>query len=412
MKRIATLIAAGSVLGAVAMAQSPRFTVIDLGNVGPDGQPFQVTNNGLVAGAAMAGNALHAVLWYNGRMLDLGAPGLKGTNSQAFGVNLLGQAVGEAQTPDNPGAEDFCGFAALGLPPSGSCLPFLWQNGVMNPLPTLGGDNGIANKINILGQVAGTAENDMSDSTCPSGFPQHQFKPVVWRNGAIQELPTFPGDPDGSAMAINDIGQAAGASGYCTPSSPITPINLQPLHALLWEDGKPTDLGTLGGTGHFFGIQAENLNNPGQVIGWSDLTGDANFHAFLWTMETGMRDLGTVGTDVNSLAISINDGGQIVGVSLDKNFDPRAFLRVGEDLVDLNTLIPTGSPLYLLTACSINALGEIIGFATDKSGNVHSYLAVPDFSGHTGESVPEVVTAPGSEGAHKGQFARFGIGGR
>jgi hypothetical protein len=34
----------------------------------------------------------------------------------AFGVNHLGQVVGEAQTTNpDPNGEDFCGFAALGL---------------------------------------------------------------------------------------------------------------------------------------------------------------------------------------------------------------------------------------------------------------------------------------------------------
>jgi probable HAF family extracellular repeat protein len=332
MAMIGPAIVAGSLLTAIAMAQPPHYAVIDLGNVGPVGQPFQVANNGLVAGASAVGNALHAVLWYKGRMLDLATAGLGGQNSQALGVNLWGQAVGEAETAKPAGGEDFCSFGVLGLPSAGgTCVPFLWQNGVMNPLPTLGGNNGIATKINNLGEVAGTAENSMSDS-CPSGLTQNQSKPVVWRNGAVHEVPTYPGDPDGAVFGINDAGQAAGASGTCTPGSLITPVNLQPLHALLWEEGKATDLGTLGGTGNFFGIQAENLNNRGQVIGWSDLEGNQNFHAFLWTRETGMQNLGTVSGDVNSLAIGINDAGQIVGASLDANFNPKAFLRVGEKL--------------------------------------------------------------------------------
>ena len=60
------------------MAQSPTYKVIDLGTVGLNGQPFAVTKNGLVAGAAQTGNTLQAVLWYNGRTIDLGTPGLKG----------------------------------------------------------------------------------------------------------------------------------------------------------------------------------------------------------------------------------------------------------------------------------------------------------------------------------------------
>jgi probable HAF family extracellular repeat protein len=36
--------------------------------------------------------------------------------------------------------------------------------------------------------------------------------------------------------------------------------------------------------------------------------------------------------------------------------------------------------LYLITACSINAAGEIIGIAIDGSGNFHAYLATPNSS--------------------------------
>jgi hypothetical protein len=39
--------------------------------------------------------------------------------------------------------EDFCGFAAYGVEKmQAGCLPFLFANGVMIKLPTLGGPNG------------------------------------------------------------------------------------------------------------------------------------------------------------------------------------------------------------------------------------------------------------------------------
>ena len=320
------------------------------------------------------------MLYYNGRTIDIGKPGLGGPNSQAFGVNRFGQAAGEAQTntPD-PQGEDFCGFAALGLASSGTtCVAFVWQNGVMTALPALGGNNAVANQINSAGQTVGMAEKDTPDSTCPSGGPQKlEFKPATWQNGNLRELPTYPGDPNGNAHAINDSGQAVGGSGVCAAFNPVWLTNLQPLHALLWESGQVVDLGNLGGTGHGDGIMALNINNNGQVIGSSDLPGDASFHAFVWTHETGMQDLGTLAGDVDSAAIGINDFGQIVGVSLDAGFNPRAFLRNDHQLLDLNTLVPGGSPLDLASACSINTAGEIVGFAFDNSGNVHAYLAVP-----------------------------------
>jgi hypothetical protein len=135
----------------------PRhYRIQDLGPVGPPpGQPEHLTNNGVISGGAADNNAEHAVLWYKRWKLDIGVPGLGGANSIAFGVNQWAQAVGEADThrPD-PNSEDFCGFAFLGFPSGTTCLPFVWQRGVMRPLPTLKdrngqhGNNGAANQIN------------------------------------------------------------------------------------------------------------------------------------------------------------------------------------------------------------------------------------------------------------------------
>jgi probable HAF family extracellular repeat protein len=377
MKSMLFSIAAGSLLAALAPAQ-PRFTLTDLGMVGPNGQPFVVANQGLVGGSStFPDNTLHAVVWYAGEQVDISTPGLKGINSQAIGINQSGQIVGETGTQTiDPTGEDFCGFAALGLTAAGqTCVPFVWEYGVMTPLPT-SGNNGVANKINKRGEVAGMEEAGTADPNCPA--PQKfEFKPVVWINGQSHQLPTYSGDRDGMAIAINDKGQVVGTSGDCVAFNPISQTYLQPLHAMLWEDGIPIDLGNLGGTGHGDGIEAVNINNLGQVIGNSDLKGDANFHGFLWSLEKGMSDIGTLPGDVNSLPVGINDAGVVVGGSLDADFNPRAFYLQNGVMTDLNTLIPAESKLYLIFGCSINASGEITGLSVDAGGNLHAYLATP-----------------------------------
>jgi len=157
-----------------------------------------------------------------------------------------------------------------------SCLGFLWRDDSMTPLSTLGGYNGAASSINNRGEVAGNAETATTDSTCPPYDPAQgqyqvlQDKPVVWENGQIEELPTYGGDPDGFAIAINDRGQVAGASGVCSTFNVINGLYLSPVHALLWDHGKATNLGSLGGN---FGNQAHGMNNRGQVVGTSDLAG-------------------------------------------------------------------------------------------------------------------------------------------
>jgi probable HAF family extracellular repeat protein len=393
-----------------------QYTITDLGTLdgGTFSQPFFIDRYGLVSGSAsLPDGTQNAVLWLNGQMKDIGAPGLGGPNSIAFVDNESSRAVGEAETStSDPNGEDFCGFGT-----HLTCLPFLWQAGGMIQLPTLGGNNGVAQAISNRGEVAGFAENSTPDPGCPAPQVLH-FKPVVWEKGLIHKLPTFGGDPDGVAQQINDNGEVVGGSGTCAAFNANFLYNLVPVHALLWEKGKATNLGNLGGeTGQAGGNIAYDINNQGQVVGNSDLPGDTTFDAFLWTRKTGMQDLGTLSGDVASVSLSINDAGSVVGASLDANFDPRAFLWEKGVMTDLNTLIAGDSPLYLLTGCSINSRGEITGLGLTSTGETHTYLARPTHSVATSESTSQGVISPRvlSDDARnllkqQLRFGRFGVG--
>jgi len=343
-----------------------------------------VSSNGVASGeASLAEGNWHAILWQGRSKRDLGTLG--GLNSSAFGSpNATGQVVGEAETSQSdPNGEDFCGFFASGAPFSGTtCLGFLWQNDSMTALSTLGGYNAAASAINNRGEVAGNAETATIDSTCPpydpalGQFQVLQDKPAVWKNGQIEELPTYGGDPDGFAIAINDHGQVAGASGVCSTYNVVNGLYLSPVHALLWDHGKVTNLGSLGGN---FGNQAHGMNNRGQVVGASDLAGDAVFHGFVWSKSSGMQDVPPIPGDTFSVALGINDPGVVTGVSIDSTFTTlHAFVVVDGTPTDLNTLIAANSPLQLQTACGINSRGEITGLAVQKSnGQYRGYLAIP-----------------------------------
>lgn len=375
------MVAGGMLTLSLSGQSQTTYLVTDLGPVGNQpGQPFAVNHQGVVAGVVVSPNNLaHASVSYKGWQYDLSTPGIGGANSLAHSVNETGQVVGQAETATlDPHNEDFCGFKAQGLATQGNtCAPFLWQDGVMTPLATLGGNSGAASFINNRSQVVGWAETNQPDPTCP--FPMvTQFKPVLWSIGSVQALPLAKGDGSGIAVSINDHGQAVGASGACTSFNPIFGNQLQALHALLWQNGVATDLGNLGGSGHLMGNVALDINNQGQVVGNSDLTGDRGNHAFLWTKQKGMQDLGTLPGDAISAGIWINDAGVIVGVSADANFNPRGFIWQNGVMTDLNTLVAKSSPLFLLTACSVNASGEIIGLAVDKAtGEARGYLATP-----------------------------------
>ena len=90
-----------------------------------------------------------------------------------------------------------------------------------------------------------------------------------------------------------------------------------------------------------------------------------------------MKDLGTLPGDVQSVAQSINNEGQVTGVSFDGHGNPRPFLWQNGVMQDLNELVVGGAPLYLLFGPFINDNGEIAGFGVTEHGDVHAFLASP-----------------------------------
>jgi len=343
------------------------YQITNLGLLGgTSSNGWGINNEGGVAGeATLLGGQERAILWTKQTgMQDLGTLG--GPNSWVDWPvkDDVGLLAGQSDTPNpDPLNENFCSTGNV------ICLGFLWQEGVMTALPTLGGNNGSATDVNNRGQVVGWAENSTHDPNCipPQILDTEAF---IWEKGQIQELPPLSGDSLGAATAVNDRGQVVGGSGICGHVSPAVS-----LHAVLWQNGSVTDLGNLGGQTNNYG---GGINNRGEVIGVSDLTGDATGHAFLWTKHNGMQDLGTLPGDFSSAAFGINDKSQVVGQSCDQNGNCRAFLWENGAMTDLNTLVCHGSSLYLTEASDINDGGAIAGSAYDQNtGDVPAFLAVP-----------------------------------
>lgn len=399
-----------AVLAAAQQADRDRtpssYNVINLGTLaGTNGQGNTINNIGWVMGASTYSSStanLHATLWAYGLKLDLGSLGGPNSGVEWPVKNTHGLISGIAETsePQPLGEEWSCAGAFFITQTGRVCRGFVWRWGKLHALPTLGGPNGFAAGANSVGQIVGWAENKYQDATCVA--PQVlQFEAVLYQpDGRVQQLPPLSGDADGAATAINNNGDAVGISGICDAA--VGALTAE--HAVLWHHGTPIYLGSLGGSAW---NTPASINDHGDVVGFADLSGDSaanpNFHAFLYTPESGrMTDLGTLPGDVYSEALGINNRRQIVGLSYGAGFsNPRAFLWQNGKMVDLNTLVSADSSLYLIDANDINDQGQISGQACVLSSgacgaDLPAFIAIPQYDGKPCRGATARVGAPQS----------------
>jgi len=368
----------------------------------------------------------HAFQWQNGFLHDLGTlPG--GASSATSWIGTNGLIAGASQNGEiDPLLPGFPEDRAV-----------LWRNGKIIDLKTLpeGGYESGAEAVNSSGQVVGWALNTIPDPYSMALLSNlyeyyepvypYQTRAFLWEHGTMKDLGTLGTGTDAFAMAINEQGQIIGISyTNSTPNQVTTPCSTGPIPTqdpFLWENGKMIDLGTLGGTCGF----PHWINNSGQVVGDSDLAGDAVSHPFLWTKASGMQDLGTLGGIYSNVAM-INDSGVVVGGASLENGQFDAFLWNGKmhdlgsldgcafawwindegqvvgnwgtdgcgeggflwenggPMVDLNTLVSSNSGLSVQGAILINDLGEIVGAGIDANGNRNAISLIPCDENHPG----------------------------
>src|SRR5215203_3896868 len=135
---------------------------------------------------------------------------------------------------------------------------------------------------------------------------------------------------------------------------------------------KVEDLGTLGGSRSW----ASAINDSGQVVGYSYLAGDQNYHAFLYK-DGKMTDLRTLG-GTSSVAKGINKSGQVVGWSDNSSGERHAFLYDSTNgMKDLNSLIPADSGWTIHEARAINNYGQIAATGYKEGVGQHALLLSP-----------------------------------
>jgi probable HAF family extracellular repeat protein len=349
-------------------------------------------------------NVNHAFLWRDGSLTDLGTlPGA--VNSFPQGANSNGWVVGTSET----GATD----PVLGIP---EFQAVLWRDGQIKNLGTLGGNESIGFDVNRHGQIVGVAANAVPDPASMFGFAT-QTRPFVWKDGVMRDLDTL-GGTDGGAFLMNergqimgqfyvqgtttvhtifwdedgsavDVGTLGGTNSNCSSCGPWWINNRGQVagnstlagdathHGFIWDRGTLTDLGTLGGDNS----EANSVNDSGVVVGRADVPGSLTHHGVVWTRKHGVMtttDLGVIGGDACSTAYSINSDGVIVGDAGICFVGGRAWLSDnGGPMLDLNDLALPGSGLHLQDARLINDRGEIVCTGVLSNGDLHAVLLVP-----------------------------------
>ncbi|MBK7403497.1 MAG: hypothetical protein IPJ41_02400 [Phycisphaerales bacterium] len=306
-------------LAGAATAQS--YEITSIGRLYGPSQGYALNASGVAAGAAIdtipAGSAFRAFFWDGALHTVSALPG--DLDSHAFSIDDQGVLYGASFTIGQFGTSAFS--ATLGSP------VFLGE------FAPRGANN--------FGLVVGSASGI-------DAVGWHTSHACAFQNGNLSALPGL-GGLSGGAFAADDAGDIVGAASL--PGDKVT-------HATLWRSGVAHDLGTLGGPrSQAFAVRG------GLVAGVAD-TAAGDPHAFVFEVDasgavTARHDLGVLGERA-SYAYGLNSAGMVVGTSND-----RAFLWDGAQLIDLNTLVPTGSDWHLQAATAINDSGQIVGWGRE-----------------------------------------------
>lgn len=321
---------------AQAKPAAPEYTVQDVGeieSVAGDALPSLNDAGHVAFWTKDAAGVLHAALWADGKLTDLGAPaGYQASVSRAVGPDdtVIGWTTTSRNLVDS----------------TATVHPVIFSHGKVTELGTLGGQTAQALGIGANGDIVGV-------SMLADRKTRHAF---LYHDGKMTDLGTLPGGQFSAAYGINTHGEIAGVANMGGQN-----------HAVVWRDGKIADLGTFSGQPRSF---ATAINDSGVAIGFAET--DDGVHGF--RADHGpLQDLGVLVSDP-STARAVNAHGEIVGMAAINNYVRHGFRWRDGKMADLNTLIAADSGWRLQEADGINASGQILCIGNHRYQPLHCLL--------------------------------------
>jgi probable HAF family extracellular repeat protein len=340
-----------------------------------------INDSGQVVGSMRVGDGnYHAFLYSNGHVHDLGTLG--GRRSRAEGISAAGDVVGWSETdgPPKRGRPDGCGF--------------VYTDGKMRAVDLEKRADEIswqtdACDINSSGQIA---------------IELPTLRAAILTSGMIEYVGTFVPkgigyptgkkmNPDGSFTEVKTFGEGYTVPHRINDSGEVVGdgvVQNGNEHAFSYFNGKLNDLSMPG----WKNSHARDINSRAQIVGFLGLE-DGKQRAFLYS-DGEIKDLGVPTGYTASTAKGINASGKIVGSAYNVTgggflwigLESRAFLYEDGKWVDLSAKVNlSGTGLTeLFDAERINSRGQIVGKAMGPD-NYHAYLLTPL---HTGSAPVDI----------------------
>jgi probable HAF family extracellular repeat protein len=304
-----------------------------------------------------------------------------------YTIEDLGVVGTNPSQPGQPFVISNSGWVSGGAGVGAAEHAVLWRGGEMIDIgnPGLGG-NSIAFGVNEWGNAVGEAEDTSADLSTTEDFCGFQAMgyssspipcvPFIWNGGKIVPLKTL-GGVNGVANQINSWGAIAGYAENTTKDPGCSSPQIYQFKPVVWFQDSIQPLST----GSDVEGVAFSINDLGQVVGTSGSCAPFNpiwlfnlapVHALLW--QNGLAtDLGNLGGVLNNMAHDINNLGQVVGGSdLVGDQTSHAFLWTSETrkMKDLGTVEDKIDKDSYSVGLGINDQGQIVGVSASADFSI------------------------------------------